>query len=104
MASGGAFADQQRVVAEVATRLFGAEVAPERVIGETLRRATGQQDPSPDELRSCVRRTRDRWTYDELAADPLASWIETTFGATELSTGRLVRVGCRPGSPTRRPS
>ncbi|MGE5763828.1 MAG: DEAD/DEAH box helicase, partial [Mycobacterium leprae] len=92
MASGGTFADQQRVVAEVATRLFGALVTPERVIGETLRRATREQDPSPDELRVCVRRTRDRWTYGELADDPLAGWIETTFGlAAEPSTGRLVR-------------
>ena len=36
MASGGTVAEQKAAVADVATRLFGAEVTPERVIGETL--------------------------------------------------------------------
>src|ERR1700739_2433087 len=36
MASAGTDADQRRVVAEVATGLFGTEVTPDRVIGETL--------------------------------------------------------------------
>ena len=40
MASGGTIADQRAEVAEVASRIFGAEVTPERVIGETLDRAT----------------------------------------------------------------
>ncbi len=44
LAGGGTFAEQQAQVAEVATRIFGAPVRPESVIGETLRRAT----PEPE--------------------------------------------------------
>lgn len=40
MASGGSTTDQKRTVAEVATRIFGASVVPDHVIGETLTRAT----------------------------------------------------------------
>jgi ATP-dependent helicase YprA (DUF1998 family) len=53
MASGGSVADQQQVVAEVATRLFGSEVTPQRVIGETLQRATAA---GPPPFRRCGRR------------------------------------------------
>jgi len=107
MASGGSLADQRREVADVATRLFGAEVTPERVIGETLRRATtaavpsSSASPSPispvEALVASVERALSRGSddaraYHELAADPFAAWIETTFGLdTEPGTGRLVR-------------
>ena len=47
MATGGSVADQQLVVADVATRLFGAPVTADRVIGETLERATSPIDPDP---------------------------------------------------------
>jgi hypothetical protein len=40
MASGGSVADQRAEVVRVAFRIFGDEVTPERVIGETLARAT----------------------------------------------------------------
>ncbi|GAB7190242.1 DEAD/DEAH box helicase [Kineococcus sp. NUM-3379] len=94
MASGGSTADQKRTVAEVATLLFGAEVTPERVIGETLRRATRPADHRPEDLWSAVRAARGGGarTYADLAEDPLASWAESTFGlTTEEPTGRLVR-------------
>lgn len=93
MASGGTVGDQHKVVAEVATRIFGAEVTPARVIGENLTRATpaagAQNAPG---LRSSVRARTSPSAYDELAASPLASWIETTFGLTEEpGTGRVIR-------------
>jgi len=101
MASGGTLADQRREVADVATRLFGAEVTPERVIGETLRRATTAPPAPPSSasvaLREAVesalaRQEGEPRPFAELAADPLAGWIETTFGLdTEAGTGRLVR-------------
>ncbi len=101
MASGGTLADQRREVADVATRLFGAEVTPERVIGETLRRATTAPPAPPSSasvaLREAVesalaRQEGEPRPFAELAADPLAGWIETTFGLdTEDGTGRLVR-------------
>jgi ATP-dependent helicase YprA (DUF1998 family) len=103
LAAGGSLEDQSRQVAEVATRLFGDEVAPDCVIGETLRRATPLRDAADPgyvaELRRCVT-AADRSLpedYDLFVADPLASWIETTFGVAEQE-GRLVRA--RPRAVT----
>jgi len=93
MASGGSTLDQKRTVAEVATRIFGASVVPEHVIGETLTRATAA-DAGLDAaaLAHAVRSGFLPDDYAGLAASPLASWIETTFGlATEEATGQLIR-------------
>lgn len=95
MASQGSRADQQQVVADVATRLFGTDVTPERVIGETLRRATQLAATDAVALRDATSQALTAATsrgYPALATDPLANWIETTFGLdTEPDTGRLVR-------------
>lgn len=101
LAGSGSFADQQRQIAEVASRLFGAPVKPERIIGETLRRVTAETDlDEPDhlaELRAAVagRQAKPQHDFDRFRADPLAGWIETTFGlSTEQETGnhRLKRA------------
>ena len=89
MASEGSFADQQNAVAKVARTLFDTDVRPSNVIGETLVRATGPQPEAvpADRLRSL----EPPHSYAELAADPLARWIETSFGLTTDDAGRLVR-------------
>ena len=93
MASGGSTIDQKRTVADVASRLFGSVVIPEHVIGETLARATAadaHQDISA--LTKAVTSGYLPDEFNELAASPLASWIETTFGLrTEEVTGQLIR-------------
>lgn len=97
LAGGGSYEEQRRDVATVATRLFGDEVAPECVIGETLRRATPWRNPADQAYVQELRRAvgdADRalpTDYDGFAADLLASWIETTFGVAERD-GRLVRA------------
>jgi len=92
MASGGSTDQQRTTVAEVATTLFGDEVTPERVIGETLTRATSGPDNDLDALAAAVQAGGVDDDYAELAASPLASWIETTFGlAKEAGTGRVIR-------------
>ncbi|MDP9418658.1 MAG: DEAD/DEAH box helicase [Actinomycetota bacterium] len=95
MASGGTASERRATVAAVATRLFGSEVAPERVIGETLVRATTGQDLPTAELADAIRRAAGDALphgHDELAAHPLAGWVESTFGVTtEEETGTLVR-------------
>jgi len=93
MASGGSTLDQKRTVAEVATRIFGSPVVPEHVIGETLTRATAAGAGSDaTALTQAVRSGYLPDDYAGLAASPLASWIETTFGlATEETTGQLIR-------------
>lgn len=104
MASGGSRAQRREVVAEVASRLFGAQVTPERVIGETLQRATDDGPVHPEELAAAVRRAAtgspdpssdpndDAPDYEALVRDPLARWVETTFGLdVDPDDGRLVR-------------
>ena len=97
MAGGGAFSEQQRQIAGVASRLFGVTVKPERVIGETLRRVTAERDLSlPAEqaaLRQRVQNDSAPTTFAAFCADPLASWIESTFGlTTEAGSDRLKRA------------
>ncbi|OBI45205.1 DEAD/DEAH box helicase [Mycobacterium colombiense] len=92
MASEGSTAAQRRVVAQVASNLFGTEVTPERVIGETLDRATNGEPSDIDGLRHEVRRGGAAGTYQALANSPLATWIESKFGlAAEKETGRIIR-------------
>jgi len=95
MASGGSRANQQATVAEVATRLFGARVDPERVIGETLIAATTGGTPTPAALGARVADIAAgaplAGEYHRLAADPLAVWVEGRFGLRADETGALVR-------------
>jgi ATP-dependent helicase YprA (DUF1998 family) len=95
MASAGSLAERRTTVARVATRLFGSEVTPERVIGETLVRATTGATPSRERLAAATRAEATAVTargYEELAGDPLAAWVETVFGLDhDPDGGQLVR-------------
>ena len=97
LSSTGSFADQQREVAEVATKLFGQTVEPGSIIGETLRRATAEFDEtSPaliDQLRQDVQESEGRaWeTFEEFTRHPLPVWIESSFGISRDASGRLTR-------------
>ncbi|MFW0786136.1 DEAD/DEAH box helicase [Gordonia sp. CPCC 206044] len=92
MASAGTAAEQRAVVAGVATQIFGAEVTPDRVIGETLDRATSGDPTDTAGLTSEVRSGGASGDYHQLAVSPLATWIESTFGlAMEAETGRIIR-------------
>jgi len=101
MASGGTVEDRRRAVAEVASRLFGTDISPDHVIGETLLRATTASVPDTGTLAARIGELSegdalpDR--YEDLAADPLAAWVEETFGlGTDPVSGALVR-----GAPQR---
>jgi len=101
MASEGSLAERRRVVAEVASRLFGSTVSPDHVVGETLVRATTGPEPAVEVLAGRVRDLAAGATvpgdYAALAADPLAVWVESAFGLEgDPREGVLVR---RP--PTR---
>ncbi len=105
LASGGSWKDQQAEVASVASRLFGMEVKPQRVIGESLRRATPDsniEDPAfLASLRARLESGEAPSPGDSQAflADPLSSWIESVLGlTTEEETGRLIR--CEPRALT----
>lgn len=101
MSTANTVADQRKEVAEVATRIFGSNVAPERVITETLERATRDREQAPAALAGAVDARGDAESldvtlaggYDQLAGDALASRIEDTFGLrAEDGTGILVRT------------
>lgn len=95
-------AAQREEIARVATQVFGAEVKPASVIVESLRRATR---PADDADPAFVGELRTRITdghkapdnLDAFLTDPLARWIEGTFGLRpEDGSGRLVRARPRP--------
>lgn len=93
----GRLDDLRNAVAGVAGRLFGSEVRPGHVVGETLRRATPPRDhaapASIAELAACVNRPGPGPSgFGELMSDPLSSWLETRFGLDSAADGRLVRA------------
>jgi len=91
MASGGSLDEQRQAVASVASRLFGAPITADRVIGETLVRGADADNGDPVALRAAIS-ARLPVGYEDLAAAPLAAWVETTFGLrTEPESGALVR-------------
>jgi ATP-dependent helicase YprA (DUF1998 family) len=85
--------DQRRAVADVATTLFGVKVQPEQVIGETLERITDPASTTADALRRRVADAKAPAEFGAFMADPLATWVEETFGFEPSSP---------PGSPRRR--
>lgn len=95
----GTLAEQQEQVARVATLIFGTKVEPQNVIGETLRRATPERELSDAGFRrelSARIADRDRampLAYDDFIRDPLAIWIESTFGIRKAHpSARFVRA------------
>jgi len=84
MAGPGTLAAQKIEVARVATRLFGSTVAPEDVIGETLRRSTSDL-PGDDEglkarLAEAVSGYSEPATLEAYYGHILSSWLETAIG------------------------
>ncbi|RKN08189.1 DEAD/DEAH box helicase [Streptomyces radicis] len=87
MSTEGTLEERRKAVAEVATTLFSSTVTPDRVVGETLVRATRDQEPTDAELAERVRANAPSTDYDVLKEDPLACWIETEFGLRTLTQG-----------------
>jgi ATP-dependent helicase YprA (DUF1998 family) len=105
MSTAGTFQDQQAEVAAVASKIFGAMVEASDIIGETLRRITEEaNEPTAGELAKRIREYHSfaLTTPEQLAADPLAQWVETFFGIErEPQSGRFIRRIPKPlGGPT----
>ncbi|HEY8743844.1 MAG TPA: DEAD/DEAH box helicase, partial [Chloroflexota bacterium] len=84
--------ERQVEVARVASRLFGVTVPPPNVIGETLRRATQGDDPTPDALAAALQPPVSYPNdYALLARQPLAMWAEQAFGLVRDAVGRYER-------------
>ena len=84
LAGPGSFEEQRKDVATVASRIFGVQVLPESVVGETLRTETEKADIDAPDFRSAlaerVQRGSPPDSFQEFITDPLARWIERTLG------------------------
>jgi len=96
MVSEGDAAARGRVVAEVASRLFGALVKPEHVVTETLQRTTPEATPIDKEaLASAIAQgVPVSPKYEQLQQHPVAAWVEVNLGLRwedNRPGGKLVR-------------
>jgi len=82
MASDGQLADRNRVVAEVAGKLFGRHVEPDHVVTETLQRITvGDTGIAVNQLRSAIDADiPSPDSVDTLSRHPVAVWVEENLG------------------------
>src|SRR5262249_19525080 len=92
----GTYDEQRTEVARVATQMFGAEVLPERIIMETLRRTTPDRDMGDTAFIAALTQRvqvsdEPPQEYYRFVNDPLSIWIESTFGIRDDGHGRLVR-------------
>lgn len=98
LAGGKTFADQQDQVSKTASKIFGVDVKPEQIIGETLTRTTPDTNIADPEFYALLRQRLTKrhsfpTTRDAFIKDPLSIWIETIFGLeTEPGSGRLRRA------------
>ncbi|MBI4369148.1 MAG: DEAD/DEAH box helicase [Elusimicrobia bacterium] len=105
LASPGTWQQQRKSVAELATRLFGGNVADDCVVGESLQRISNPISDTDsndvDVLKTAILQgdQRSLGTFEHFRADPVARWIEGIAGIVpEPESGRLIRS--KPASLT----
>ena len=96
MSSAGTQADRNRTVAEVASKLFGANISEHDVIGETLERVT---DPLKDvsaiaaDLSAAVARETHQWPdFQAFQRDPLSIWVELNLDTVHRADDRPMPI------------
>ncbi|PYX94315.1 MAG: hypothetical protein DMG67_01845, partial [Acidobacteria bacterium] len=89
LAGAGTYDERRVGVATMASRMFGTVERPEHVIGETLTRTTnGWDEGDPAFVQALTERVQDAGyvpprDYQSFVADPLSTWIESTFGVRQ---------------------
>ncbi len=95
MSTVGSLEDQQKAVADVAGKIFGEQIPPGNVVGETLKRVTDERlsiHKVSSLLKERVERFKqDKWKSISFDQDPLAVWVELTLSITEKE-GKIVRA------------
>lgn len=88
MSNQGDAGDQNAVVAQVASKLFGTDISANNVIGETLSQSTDHvlnlDSVKPLLLNRIKKSTPDYKDLDEFLKDPLAVWVELTLGIEKV--------------------
>src|SRR5690606_17104813 len=96
MSSTGTEEERERVVAAVASTLFGQPIPPQNIIGETLERASNKQlglQSVRSKLSASLARTEFTWkSAAEFANDPLAVWVELVLGLSISEGNRPKRA------------
>ena len=83
--------ERQVAVAEFAGKIFGVTVEPDCVIEESLKKVTSIPSiASADVLRNALKSSVPE-TAEEMTRNPVAGWIEHTFGTEEEPDGHLRR-------------
>ena len=84
MSSTGKQADRNKVVASVASKLFGTSITENDVIGETLERVTNQSKDVASvrsQLKAEITKGDFQWSsFTEFQNSPLAIWVELNLG------------------------
>jgi len=96
LAGQGTYSERQAEVACMATQIFGTEVRPEHIIGETLRPVTAGIEHDESFRQQLTARVQNSALkppddYQGFINDPLSIWIEYTFGIRE-NAGRVERT------------
>jgi len=104
LASEGSYEEQKRLVAGMASQLFGTDILPQHVIGETLKRSTQDAPHIRDAQGAYTEAFKQALTerisdstikpptdFEAFLRDLLSLWLEDTFGVT-VRDGRLVRT------------
>jgi ATP-dependent helicase YprA (DUF1998 family) len=93
--------ERRRVVAEFASRFFGAPIGADQVVEETVEPATEGGPPEPEGLRGALARPLPS-DLEGLRRHPLARWLEHALGIEEEGAGRYRRRVPRPLSEVAR--
>lgn len=93
MATGKTRAERCAAVARFASQLFGIDLPPEGVIEETLRPLISDDVPTDAHaLSQALEQTCLPQSWEEFQHNPLAKWIEDTFGLKREEEGHLRRA------------
>lgn len=97
LAVGSSLAQSKEEVAKVASLLFGVEVYPTNVIGESLRRNTTEFDSASKHDLEGLFTSVESWSSnpqkhspDSFCSDHLVRWIEHTFGLRKDEETRIL--------------
>ncbi|MNZ26330.1 putative ATP-dependent helicase Lhr [compost metagenome] len=93
MSTQGSLAQRNQIVAEVASKIFGAPVKPENIITETLQRVTPALTiPAADVLAKAIAAgVPQNPDFKSLREHPISAWVELTLGLSHTE-GRWVRA------------